>query len=291
MNLDKIIKQIISEEKEKQKSKYILTESDLHHLIKTTTRRLLSERWENVQGQKMKERETPPTVTLKAYKQVMLTSKTKTTGLVYPLYVDSDSGWKIGQWYDAGIGDYKIEIDDHTNEPTGKVKVNSKLGGLAFRPGLHFGSVPYAPHIYTKKSNFSDEKKPDNLDSKGKLRKDYDYSKTRLQKKNVVWAECEISFDIDYNEEAKRNGDYVNKQGKTVNNPSNSCLKKLPVNGAYSFRTNSNAPRWATWYIAGAFKINRLLSDEEVKTLCAQHNVVSLEREGVLDLSSYPLLN
>lgn len=273
-----------------KKKTYKLTNNDLRHIVNETVTKLLTERWEEVQGSKMKERETPPTVTLKAYKQVMLTSKTKTNGLVYPLYVDSDSGWKIGQWYDAGVGDYKIEIDDTTNEPTGKVKVNSKLGGLAFRPGLHFGSVPYAPHIYTKKPNFNDERNPENLDSKGKLRKDYDYSKTRLQKKNVVWAECEISFDKDYNEEAKKNGDYVNKQGKTINNPTNSCLKKIPVDGAYQYRTNTNAPKWATWYIAGAFKINRLLGDEEVKQLCAQHNVVSLERDGVLDLSSFPKL-
>lgn len=249
----------------------------------------LRERWEEHPGQKMTERETPPSVTLKVYKQVKLTNETKKNGMVYPLFVDSTTGWRIGKWYNAGIGDYEIEIDDETNEPTGKIRVKSKLGGLSFRPGLHFGSVPFAPHIYTKKDNFSDEQKPENLDSQGKLRKDYNYSKTRMQKKNVVWAECEISFDKDYNDEARKNGTYTRKDGTVVNNPRNSYLKKIPVDGAYEFRTNTNAPDWATWYIAGAFKINRLLSDDEVKELCAQHNVVSLERDGILDLSSYNL--
>ena len=87
----------------------------------------------------MTERETPPSVTLKVYKQVKLTNETKKNGMVYPLFVDSTTGWKIGKWYNAGIGDYEIEIDDETNEPTGKIKVKSKLGGFSFRPGLHFG--------------------------------------------------------------------------------------------------------------------------------------------------------
>ena len=133
---------------------------------------LLCERWEERPGQKMTERETPPSVTLKVYKQVKLTNETKKNGMVYPLFVDSTTGWRIGKWYNAGIGDYEIEIDDETNEPTGKIRVKSKLGGLSFRPGLHFGSVPFAPHIYTKKDNFSDERKPENLDSQGTLRKD-----------------------------------------------------------------------------------------------------------------------
>lgn len=258
----------------------------LEKIISEAVESVLTERWDEIQGQPMKERETPPSVILTAYKQVKITNQTKKTGMVYPLYVDSKSGWKIGQWYDAGIGNYKIEIDDETNKPTGRIKVNSKLGGLAFRPGLHFGSVPYAPHIYTKKENFNDEKKPENLDSRGKLRKDYDYSKTRLQTKDVVWAECEISFDKDYNQEAYNNGNYI-KNGKTINNPRNSCLKKIPVDGAYQYRTNTNAPDWATWYIAGAFKINRLLGDDEVKSICSKHNVKSLERDGILDLSQY----
>lgn len=265
--------------------------SELKQIISENIQKALLEKWQEVNGTPMEERDIPPSITIKAYKQVKLTQKTKTTGMVYPLFVDSNNGWKIGQWYNAGIGDYKIEIDDITNKPTGKVKVNSKLGGLAFRPGLHFGSVPYAPHIYTKKDNFDDERNPSNLDAKGKLKKDYDYSQTRMQKHNVVWAECDISFDVDYNEEAHNNGNYTNKRGQIVNNPTNSYLKKLPKNGAYEYRTNSNAPKWATWYIAGAFKINRLLSDEEVRQICKQHNVVSLERDGVLDLSEYGFNN
>ena len=46
---------------------------------------LLLERWEEHPGQKMTERETPPSVTLKVYKQVKLTNETKKNGMVYPI--------------------------------------------------------------------------------------------------------------------------------------------------------------------------------------------------------------
>lgn len=268
-------------------NKMKITESKLYQLVRENISRALNERWETIKGTPMTERETPPTITLKAYKQVRLTNQTKKDGKVYPLYVDRGSGWKIGTWYNAGIGDYQIQLDDKTNKPTGKVKVKSKLGGLSFRPGLHFGSIPYAPHIFTKKPNFEDERLPQNLDKKGKLRKDYDFTQTRMQKHDVVWAECEISFDKDYQQEANAKGSYVNKKGKTILNKRNACLQTLPTDGAYKYQTNSNAPAWETWYIAGAFKINRILSDEEVKDICARNNVVSLERDGILDLTSY----
>ena len=99
--------------------------SQLSEAIYQSISNLLCERWKEHPGQKMTERETPPSVTLKVYKQVKLTNETKKNGMVYPLFVDSTTGWRIGKWYNAGIGDYEIEIDDETNEPTGKIRVRN----------------------------------------------------------------------------------------------------------------------------------------------------------------------
>lgn len=177
------------------------------------------------------------------------------------------------------MGRSRYEVDDATLTPTGRSKVMSKLGALAYRPGFHFGSIPYAPHIYTKKPNFDDEKKPENLDKHGHLREDYDYSQTRYMKDDTVWVECSISFDVDYNERAKQNGTYISSHGKTVVNPRLAYLPHVPTDGAYIYRTNSRAPQWMTWYIAGSFRINRILSDQEIDVLCKAHNVNMLQRK------------
>ena len=47
---------------------------------------------------------------------------------LYIRYISTAFGWKIGKWYNAGIGDYKVEIDDETGIPTGKVEVKTTAG-------------------------------------------------------------------------------------------------------------------------------------------------------------------
>lgn len=54
-----------------------ITYTQLTEAICQSISNLLCERWEQHSGQKMTERETPPSVTLKAYKQVKLTNETK----------------------------------------------------------------------------------------------------------------------------------------------------------------------------------------------------------------------
>ena len=280
---------------------------------------ILRERWEAHTGVPMTERENEPEhIISKVYKQVRVKDGDMTT--VYPLYINSAFGWKIGKWYNAGIGDYKVEIDDETGIPTGKVEVKTTAGqknmaeqhllrsnpineDLSFRPGLHFGSLPYATHIYNRKDNFEDgdidgtgannpyyhlrkSKKKSERDKYADLKKNYDYTKTRWQSDDLVWCECDIIFDKDYQEEANKNGITIDKNGKTSFNASKACLLDIPINGAYKYRTNSSASKELTWYISGAFKINRILSDEEVHDICNQNGFKALDRKSIIDFSS-----
>lgn len=289
-----------------------LTESDLHNII-TDTCRLVLERWETVNGYPSQEMDAAPPkeFVLQAYKLVRFNPNSKDR-VVYPLFVNTDGEnaekWEIGKWYKAGIGTHQIEIDDQTNQPTGKVKVNSSLGGLSFRPGLHFGTEPYAPHIYSKKPNFKDddidgwgfetdangERKKvfgkthdwfQNLSDKEKkkVKGSWDYSNTRAMKENTCWALCEIAYSESDQTEATNNGNYM-KKGKVVNNARNSMLRKLPQYG-YKYKTNSNAPDNQTWYISNMMRVVKILSDEEVKQRLAKSNIKMLDRTEMIDLS------
>ena len=118
------------------------------------------------------------------------------------------------------------------------------------------------------------------------MKKNYDYTKTRWQSDDLVWCECDIIFDKDYQEEANKNGITIDKNGKTSFNASKACLLDIPINGAYKYRTNSSASKELTWYISGAFKINRILSDEEVHDICNQNGFKALDRRSIIDFGS-----
>lgn len=150
-------------------------------------------------------------------------------GSLYPLYIYANESLPIGVWINAKVG--AISKD-------GK-HVKSKLGDLALRPGFHSTSIPLADHI-------------------GKRIEDGSLVKA----KDTVWCEVEISDEIDYNEQARQNG--INKNGKFV--AAQACLKTLPINGWYAFRTNTMAK--VDWYISGAMKITRILTSNEVSDLC-----------------------
>lgn len=135
---------------------------NLRNIIRESIHKVLkenqtAERWDKIQGypsQEIDEKEVPQELVAKAYKLVKVDPR-GTEKCVYPLYVNTDGDnkekWVIGKWYRAGEGDHEVEIDNETLQPTGKLRVKSKLGNLAYRPGLHCGSTPYSPHIYSKK--------------------------------------------------------------------------------------------------------------------------------------------
>ena len=160
---------------------------------------------------------------------------------LYPLYVLADKETPMGEWLEAESGEL---------QENGKVK--AKLGnGLCYRPGWHLADIPYAAHIGQKDGN-------------GNL----------LQKPDTVWCECEYSDEIDYQPIANQNG--INKQGKII--PVKSYLKEIPVNGYYRYKTSPMM--FGEWIIAGAIKVNKILTNEEVDEICIANGIEPQKRVG-----------
>ena len=196
-----------------------------------------------------KRTKSAPIKTIIAYKLFRI--KKSKPGELFPLFVkmENDNPVPIGTWEDAEIG-------EQTN--TGKVK--SKLGPLAFRPGWHMGDSPASFHIG---GNIGEGNKPT----------------TRLN--DQVWAEVEVSADIDYQPEANANA-RIGKNGQIVANTAH-ITDKLPVDGFYRYKTNANMV--GNWIIAGSMKINRVLSDDEVSYIHDRLGTThDLPRETPLDL-------
>ena len=158
---------------------------------------------------------------------------------LYPLYVLSEKETPIGEWIEAECGEL---------QENGKVK--AKLGnGLCFRPGWHLADVPYAAHI-------------------GKRDKDGNL----LQRPDTVWCEVEYSDSISYQSVANKNG--TNKQGKVI--PVKAYLKEVPKDGYYRYKTNPLM--YEDWIIAGAIKVNKILTNEEVDRICRENGIEPQKR-------------
>lgn len=109
---------------------------------------------------------------------------------------------------------------------------------FAMRPGWHAGSLPTMRQI-----------------GKGKDK--------NLRDDTFVWVEGEISADIDYNAEAQKNAD-------------KDIPDHIPTDGYYLKATNANKEASQAdkigWYVAGAFKANRIMSDKETRDIIDQWN-------------------
>jgi hypothetical protein len=179
-----------------------------------------------------------PTKTVKAYK---LFRRGK-DGNLYPLYVNNKEPVPMGKWLEAKSGPMT---------PEGKVK--SKLGNLAFRPGWHSGNVPAAPHIGEK---------------------DAGATKPMYRASDHVWAEVEHPDDVDWQSRANAAAK-KNKKGEII--PSTAHITdQVPYGGLYRYKTNPNM--LGNWIISGNMKVNRVLSDNEVKSINDAAGVSDLPR-------------
>ena len=130
-------------------------------------------------------------------------------------------------------------------------KVKSKLGLLCYRPGWHLSDIPIATHMGVK-------------DESGRI---------TYMRPDVVWCECEYSDEVSYQEAANKNGT-VN--GKFV--PKLAYIKQIPYNGFYKYKTNPNM--LGEWILAGAIKVKKILSDNEVDNILMSNGIVPMERYG-----------
>ena len=250
--------------------------------------------------------EEPPKKTVKVYKLMRLGDD----GKLYPLFIDAAAPTELGVWYNAdspnldilrkmpsgtflvdyGNGSYtsledyakehgfkagknppKDAINDATAsglrwvriEDTGKgqrryggesrrywnlgINGSGAVSEFAMRPGWHAGSLPTMRQI-----------------GKGRDR--------NLRDDRFVWVEGEVPADIDYQQEADRN-------------PDRDIPTHIPENGYYLKATNANAKASQAdrvgWYVAGAFKANRIISDAEARRVVDEYNAKHPDAEPV----------
>lgn len=263
----------------------------------------------------LRRREKPaPKKTRKVYKLMRL----GLDGKLYPLYIDRNAmPIELGQWYDADSPEvkdlenleagYAYLIDAEGNVVNSKpVKRNKKgnISGLpnldavnnaavngqrwititinadgkrayanvgingsegtstfALRPGWHAGSLPSMRQI-----------------GKGKDR--------NIRDNSFVWVEGEIAADVDYQPEAD------------ANTATKDIPTHIPTDGFYMKATNANKKASQAdrigWYISGAFKPNRIISDSEARSIIddwnAEHPDLKVEydfdRENGMDFNA-----
>ena len=135
--------------------------------------------------------------------------------------------------------------------------------GFAERPGWHAGDLPLATHIGAKSD-------PENM------------TKPDIRPDNQVWTEIEMPNDVDWQSEANRRG--TNAKGKVV--PVRAHITdQVPTGGHYRYKTNPNMT--GNWLIGGAMKVNRVLSDAEVKKINKASGASDLPRVKKQKLSDY----
>lgn len=182
-----------------------------------------------------------PQNTVNAYK--LFRTKANDPDTLYPLFVNADKPVPMNEWTPAEAGAPASQNAD---------KVKSLLGPLAYRPGWHAGDVPVATHI-------------------GKGGKPPVYRPSEH-----TWAEVEFPNDVDWQSVANERG--VNKRGVLVPKAAH-ITDQIPEGGFYRYKTSPNMT--GNWLIGGEMKVNRPITDEEVKAANAASGL------GVEDLPRF----
>ncbi len=211
--------------------------------------------------------DAPPEKTKTGYK-VFAVFKSK-PGQLFPPMVANPGGESTptGVWLNADAAP-RAE-DSKTGRPrvqAGGKGTNTGKQTLAYRPGWHLGEVPQALQF--------NRKNPEN-------------GKKELFPEHFVWAECEFAADVDYQKEAESYG--YNAKGNFQH--SLAGLPKIPVDGYYKYRTNPD-PETEPWFITGAMKVKRILSDKEVNAILEENGYPEMKRQGgEIDLADWGLDN
>lgn len=196
-------------------------------------------------------------------------------GELFPLFVDGKSAVPIGEWVTsadvynftaangrkyvpATTGD-SIPIPNDTvrkellDNGFSKKPNNKAIKAVAYRPGFHAGDTPSSQHIGGQSTG---AKKPDH------------------RQPNQVWAEVEMPDDVDWQTIANANATR-NKNG-SIQARTAEVTEGIPHGGFYRYKTNANMV--GNWMIGGAVKVNRVLSDIEVKKINDKAGVSDLPR-------------
>ena len=242
-----------------------------------------------------------PKKTVKAYK---LFTKGEDENL-YPLFVDANKPLPVGEWIKANMPDYifqakngryyvpskatapKTETGKKAFYDTGERKATGSsveipddpelrkklveagfiakegtksVKAVAARPGWHAGDVPIAHHIGAM------------IDpATGGTKK---LEMPNVRRDDQVWAEVELPADVDWQQEALRRAN-IKKDGE-IDVGTAHITDMVPHGGSYRYKTNPNMT--GEWLIGGELKINRVLSDDEVKAINNAAGVEDLPR-------------
>lgn len=196
----------------------------------------------------MKRTSEPPQNTIKAYK--LCRCKKDRPGELFSEFIaiedkekNQREGLSLHEWYDAEVA-----------KGNGEGRVFGESGTYAQRPGFHLCNYPCAAHIGKKENG-----------------------KMAYRRPNEVWVEVEMAADVDWQPVADGNS-VICKNGK-VKQWSNCIKDHIPENGYYKFTTNTNADNRVEWYITGALKVTRLLSDAEVAKINSEAGLSDLPRK------------
>ena len=260
------------------------------------------------QGTAFSIRQKPdPQKTINCYKLMRLGED----GKLYPLFIDAKAPTELGIWYDGdspnleqlktlpsgvhvidnesgdvtSFEDWYKEHTDLYKKANGSV---SKMGKYPSKEAINWATQHNARFVYiedTKKgqNRFGGEaRKYWNLGINGSgavstfsmrpgwhagslptMRQIGKGKDKNLRDDNFVWVEGEISADIDYNEEAQKN-------------PDKDIPDRIPTDGYYLKATNANKAASQAdrvgWYVAGAFKANRIIGDAEARKVIDDWN-------------------
>ena len=276
----------------------IITNQDLKILNKVANN---PTDWGISLDRKQKRTKPAPKKTIKAYKLFRVSEKFP--GKIFPLFVDANTPVEDGVWIDADMAEgysFQAENGHHyipstqyevVNQRTGKtekrktgqgVKIpNEKVRqelidkgflpkgskaetvvGLARRPGWHSGDLPMSTHLGSKSkgSNIVDTRSDDQ-----------------------VWVEVEMAADVDWQEKANKAA-RITKAG-SIDVKTAHITDQIPEDGYYKYKTNPTMT--GSWIIGGSMKVNKILSDEEVKSINDAAGVEDLPRTKPFNAKRY----
>lgn len=216
-----------------------------------------------------------PQKTVKAYK--LFRTDPRRPGEIFPLFVEADRPVPMGKWIKASdaynfvhpgngrryvpakTGDnIPIPNDDVRRELLDRGLIRSmntkSIKAVAYRPGWHAGDLPFSTHL--------GERSPGS-------------KKVDRRGPNEVWAEVEMPADVDWQEKA--NAAASLKKDGSIDPKTAHITDQVPHGGFYRYKTNPNMT--GNWMISGGMKVNRILSDDEVKDIN--------DKAGVSDLPRY----
>ena len=242
-----------------------------------------------------------PTKTQKVYKLMRLGDD----GKLYPLFIDAAEPTELGVWYDADAPDLDMLrplasgtwlVDPKTKETMSyddfyaqhpelfkgkQTKLPSKEAiNWATKNGMRF---MFIEDTARKQKRFDGEnRKYWNLGINGSgqvstfsmrpgwhagthptMRQIGKGTNGDLRDDRFVWVEGEVSADKDYTAEAQQN-------------PDKDMPERIPEDGFYLKATNADKKKSQAdrvgWYVAGAFKANRIISDAEARSVIDKWN-------------------